>query len=121
MQQARSARNKALWSAAIVGALGLTALAGCTMVGDGLTGVKVRPADAIGCVKDCNDLYKTLYDQEQALHLTNIDACQALSEQDKGDCLATESARHGAAMDALGEGKEACQNDCHRQGSGIGG
>jgi len=102
-------------------ALGIVVLSGCTMIGDSLTGVEVQPADATSCVKDCNDLYKTLYDQEQKLHLTNIDACQALSEPDKDTCLSTEEARHGAAMDELSAGKEACQNDCHRQGSGIGG
>jgi hypothetical protein len=102
-------------------ALGIVVLSGCTMVGDGLTGVRARPSDATGCVKDCNDQYKTLYDQEQTLHLTNVDACQALSQPDKDDCLSAEAARHGAAMDALGDAKAACQNDCHRQGSGIGG
>src|SRR5262249_22983629 len=79
MQQARNARNRALGSAVMAAALGIVVLSGCTMVGDGLTGVKVRPADATNCVKDCNDIYRTLYDQEQKLHLTNIDACQALS------------------------------------------
>src|SRR5262245_38008047 len=121
MQQARSVRNKALGSALVAAALGIVAFTGCTMVGDGLTGVKMRAADATGCVKDCNDLYKTLDDKEQKLHLTNIKACQALSQPDKDDCLSAESARHTAAMDALGDGKEACQNDCHRQGSGVGG
>jgi len=121
MQQARHARNSALGSAVMAAALGIVVLSGCTMVGDGLTGVKARPADATTCVKDCNDLYKTLYDQEQKLHLTNIDACQALTEPDKDTCLASEDARHQAAMDELSTGKVECQNDCHRQGSGIGG
>jgi len=121
MQHARIARNKTLGSAFIAAALGIVALSGCTMMGDQLTGVKTRPADVNSCVKDCNDLYKTLYDQEQSLHLSNIDACQALSQPDKDDCLSAEAARHSAAMDALSDGKSACQNDCHRQGNGIGG
>ena len=121
MQQARNAPNRALGSAAMAAALGIVVLSGCTMVGDGLTGVKARAADVTSCVKDCNDLYKNLYDQEQKLHLTNVDACQALAQPDKDDCLSAEAARHGAAMDELSSGKEACQNDCHRQGSGIGG
>jgi len=121
MQQARTARNKALGSAVMAAALGIVALSGCTMVGDGLTGLKARASDTNSCVKDCNDTYKTLYDQEQNLHLSNIDACQALSQPDKAACLDAEDARHQAAMDALSAGKSACQNDCHRQGSGIGG
>jgi hypothetical protein len=122
MQQARSAPNKALWSAAIAGAfvIGLVALAGCTMMGDNLTGVKAHRSDTNSCIKDCNDRYKDLYSQEQALHLSNIDACQALSQPDKDACLAAEDARHQAAMEALGTGKVECQNNCHRQGSGLG-
>ena len=121
MQQARSVRNKALGCALLAAALGAVALSGCTMVSDGLTGVKTRPSDATSCVKDCNDLYKTLYEEEQKLHLTNVESCQALSQPDKDDCLSAESARHGAAMETLSDGKAACQNDCHRQGSGVGG
>jgi hypothetical protein len=102
-------------------ALGIVLLSGCTMVGDGLTGVKARPADVTSWVKDCNDLYANLYNQEQQLHLTNVDACQNLSQPDKGTCLSAEGARHSAAMDELSAAKLACQNDCHRQGSGIGG
>ena len=123
MQQARSAPNKALWSAAIAGALviALVVFAGCTMVGDDLMGMKAHRADVNSCVKDCNDQYKDLYSQEQALHLSDIDACQALSQPDKDACLSAEDARHEAAMEALTSGKTECQNDCHRQGAGIGG
>jgi hypothetical protein len=123
MQQAQLTRIKALWSGVMPAALGvsLLALAGCTMVGDGLTGVRVHRADVTSCVKDCNDRFKNLYSQEQQLHLTNVNNCQGLSQPDKDACLAAEDARHEAAMDALGAAKVECQNDCHRQGSGVGG
>jgi hypothetical protein len=121
MQQARSARNKALWVLACTLGLALIGVVGCTMVGDSLTGVTAHRADVTSCIKDCNDQYKVLYDQEQALHLANVNACQALSQPDKDACLAAEDARHQAAMDALNAGKTACQNNCHQQGSATAG
>jgi hypothetical protein len=106
----------------IVAALvAVVAVAGCTMMGDSLTGVKVNGTGPTTCVKQCNDLYKTLYNDEQKLHATNVEYCQTLSQPDKGTCLTAEDARHIAAKDALSVGKIDCQNNCHRQGSGSAG
>lgn len=119
MKQARLARISPLW---IVAALvAVLAIAGCTMIGDSLTGVRVDGSGPTSCVKQCNDLYKTLYSEEQKLHDTNVEYCQTLSQPDKGNCLAAETARHEAAKASLSAGKIECQNNCHRQGSGSAG
>jgi hypothetical protein len=112
--------TKSLWVLGAVAIVALIAFAGCTFVGDNVTGVKAG-AGPTTCVKQCNDLYKTLYDQEQKLHQTNVENCQALSQPDRGTCLTSEDARHQAAQAANGAGKIECQNNCHRQGSGSAG
>src|SRR5262245_66677308 len=121
MKQARPSRISTPWmfAALAVLAITLTALAGCTMVGDSLNGVKFKADGPTDCVKDCNDFYKVQYSEEQKLHQTHVDGCQDLDQPDKADCIATEDARHTAAMDALGAAKIECQNNCHRQGSGT--
>jgi acyl-[acyl carrier protein]--UDP-N-acetylglucosamine O-acyltransferase len=119
MKQAHA--PKAAWVLGAVVLLGLAALAGCTLIGDNITGVTTNGVGPTSCVKQCNDLYKTLYDQEQKLHQTNKEACQALAQPDKGNCLVAEDARHTAAQAALGDAKIDCQNNCHRQGTGSAG
>jgi len=107
----------------VLGALAIVALiafAGCTFVGDNITGVKAGVGPT-SCAKQCNDLYKNLYANEQKLHQTNVEACQALDQPARGDCLVAEDARHTAAQAALGANKIDCQNNCHRQGAGSAG
>ena len=107
--------------ATLLGVVSLT-LSQCTMVGDNLTGVGLNKGGPTTCIKQCNDLYKLLYDQEQKLHDTNVGACQALPQPGKNDCLNAESARHSAAKDALTQGKLDCQTGCqHEQGTGSAG
>jgi hypothetical protein len=106
--------------ATLLGAVSLT-LSQCTMVGDSLTGVDLNKGRPTTCIKQCNDLYKMLYDEEQKEHDTNMAACQVLPQPDKANCLAAEDARHTAAMAQLGQAKTDCQNDCHTQGTGSGG
>lgn len=118
MKQARSL--KSLWVLAAVAVLGLIAFAGCTLVGDNITGVQAGTGPTT-CVKQCNDFYKIEYAREQKLYQTNKEACLALSQPDKDTCLAAELARHQAAMSALGAAKIECQNNCHRQGTGSAG
>jgi hypothetical protein len=123
MKQARPSRTSTPWVFAALAALAiaLVALASCTMVGDSLNGIRMKAEGPTSCIKDCNDAYKTLYDEEQKLHAANVEACQSLAQPDKAACLTAEDARHTAAMDALGDGKIECQNNCHRQGSGTAG
>ena len=118
MKQAHA--PKVSWVLGAVLVLGLAALAGCTLIGDNLTGVTAGSGPTT-CIKQCNDLYKNLYNAEQKLHATNVEGCQALAQPGKGNCLAAEDARHTAAMVALGNAKIACQNNCHRQGTGSAG
>jgi hypothetical protein len=115
----RLTRISLLWIVAVV--VAVLAVAGCTMMGDNLTGVKVDGVGPTSCVKSCNDRYRTLYDDEQKLHATNVEYCQSLSQPEKGTCLVDETARHEAAKAALTAGKIDCQNNCHRQGSGSAG
>ncbi len=120
MKQARPSRTTTPRVVAAVAALAaITALASCTMVGEDLNGVRFKADGPTGCIQDCNSFYKSQFDAEQKLHDSNVEACQALPQPDKGDCLTAEDARHQAAMTALGAAKIECQNGCHRQGSGL--
>jgi hypothetical protein len=101
--------------------VGLAALAGCTMVGDHLTGVQLNGTGPTTCVKQCNDAYKLLYQEEQKRHQAAVEVCQQLAQPDKGTCLVAEDAVHQANKAALSQGKIDCQNNCHRQGSGSAG
>jgi len=118
MKQARLI--KSLWVLGAIAVLGLLAFAGCTFVGDNITGVQAG-AGPTTCVKQCNDFYAAQYKEEQKLHDGNNDLCNALSQPDKGNCLVAETARHEAAKAALASAKIECQNNCHRQGTGSAG
>lgn len=121
MHHARPPRSAPwnLGALACVAGLGLL-LAGCTLVSDRLTGVRLHGASG-ACIKDCNDQYKALYDDEQTLHAANLEGCLALPLEERGACLEAEGARHSAEMDRLGQDKLDCQNGCHSQGSGAAG
>jgi hypothetical protein len=110
----------------IVGALAvlvvaIAALAGCTMVGDHLTGVQVSGIGPTTCVKQCNDAYALLFKEEQKRHIAAKEACQQLPPTEAGACNVAEDAVHQANKAALTQGKLDCQNNCHRQGSGSAG
>lgn len=120
MQHARLNRlGRAALFAALLGVVALSL--SCTLVGDRLTGVDLNRNGPTTCIKQCNDQYKVLFDNEQKLHVQNNSACQALSQPAKDQCLADEKARHDARMAELGQAKIDCQNNCHHQGSGSSG
>jgi hypothetical protein len=122
MKQAQPSRNSTPTVLVVLAALAiLAALASCTLVGESMTGVKLKADGPTSCVKECNDLYKALYENEQKLHQSNVENCQTLAQPERTDCLEAESARHEAAKSALSEGKIDCQNSCHRQGAGVAG
>jgi len=112
--------TKSLWVLGAVAILALVAFAGCTLVGDNITGVGAGTGPT-SCVKQCNDFYAIQYKNEQKVHDANVEACQALAQPARGDCLVAETARHEAAKTALGAAKIDCQNNCHRQGTGSAG
>jgi hypothetical protein len=117
------ARHNRLRRAALLIALGVASitLSQCRMVGDNVTGVRLFRGQPTTCIKQCNDQYKLLFDEEQKLHQTNVENCQALAQPDQGTCLQAEEARHSAKMVELGQAKINCQNNCHHQGAGIAG
>jgi len=106
--------------AMMLGVVSLT-LTQCQLVGDKVNGVRLFKGQPTTCIKDCNDQFKILYDQEQKLHDTNNEYCQSLSQPDKDACLAAEVARHEARKAELGQAKIDCQNNCHHQGAGAAG
>jgi len=118
MKQAHA--PKVSWVLGAVALLGVLALAGCTLIGDNITGVKTGVGPT-SCVKQCNDLFKGLYAEEQKLHDTNNNICQSGPQAERAACLEAETARHEAAKAALSSGKIDCQNNCHRQGTGSAG
>ena len=108
---------------ALVVALGIVSLTvtQCRIVGDNATGVRLFRGQPTTCIKDCNDAYKILFDEEQKLHQTNVENCQTLVDPARTECLEAEEARHTARMLELGQAKVDCQNNCHHQGAGTAG
>ncbi len=136
MQQVRPRPNvPRIPTGVLAGLLGLALLivVGCTQVGDNLTGVQLNRGRPTTCIKQCNDLYKMLYDDEQKAHAEakeQCDAvnCAALPKADQQACIdarqacqQAEAARHEAEMDRLSQAKKDCQDNCHRQGTGSAG
>lgn len=119
--------------ALLADAFAIMLVVGCVQVGDNLTGVDLSKGRPTTCIKQCNDLYKQLYDDEQKAHaeakaLCDAVNCSALPKAQQRACLAArqacqaaEAARHQAAQDALNQGKIDCQSNCHHQGSGTAG
>lgn len=94
-------------------------LSQCRMVSDGvvapgLGSLAQKPAQ--DCLRDCQAVYQTAQDAEQALHKQLIKACGSDTT-----CIANEDARHDAAMAQLAADRKACFDRCHHQGGGGGG
>lgn len=104
----------------VVAAAAMTLLLSqCRMVTDAVEPGHVgtlaqKPAQ--DCMRDCQAVYQTAQDAEQALHKANIKACN-----DDPVCIANEDARHDAAMAQLAADRKACFDTCHHQGGGSGG
>ena len=101
--------------------LGLVGAAGCTMIGDSVTGVSLSKQEVGACVSDCAKAANDAMESEQTLHQTNVDRCLELSEPDKGPCLNAEGARHSDAVQQIADRRRECQGGCHHQGSGAAG
>ena len=99
-----------------------TALVQCTMTGDRVAGVNLSRLTATGCIQQCNDLYATLYKQEQQRHQVAVAECLKIQDNAlRNACQQTEAGVHAARMDELSSGKLACQDGCHVQGAGSSG
>ena len=93
-------------------------LSQCRMVSDGVVApgpgaLAQKPAQ--DCLRDCQAVYQTAQDAEQALHKQNIQACGS-----DLTCIANEDARHDAVMAQLAADRKACFDRCHHQGGGSG-
>lgn len=104
----------------VVAAAAMTLLLSqCRMVSDS---VSPRNVGTLGqkpsqdCMRDCQAVYQTNQNAEQALHKQLIQACAGDST-----CIANETARHDAAMAQLAANRKACFDNCHHQGGGGGG
>ena len=107
MQHARPNRlRRAVVYAALATLLGVVSLtlSQCTMVGDSLTGVGLNKGRPTTCIKQCNDLYKLLFAQEQKLFLQNQEICLGLPQPDKDACLAAEAVRYWRGDGPFGPG-----------------
>jgi hypothetical protein len=109
--------------ALLVALLGVAtmALTRCTMTGDNITGVGLDRSAPTTCIKQCNDTYALLFKNEEKRHQAAKDYCQSLPATEQGPCNVAEDAVHIANKDALTAGKIACQDGCHRSGTGSAG
>jgi len=114
-------RRDLMIRAVSVALLGLVGAAGCTMVGDNLTGVSLDKKQIVSCIANCNDVAQAAKELEQKTHNENISACQALPQDQQNACMDEESARHVDAVQGVQEIKKDCQNNCHKQGRGNAG
>ncbi len=115
------ARHAIVFGTVALAAAGPILLAGCTMVGDTLTGLSAVRAGPSQCLKACIQSHDELVQAEAGLHQSRIRACQQVPERQRGECVAAEAARHGAAMARISAGRRECMNQCHHQGSGSAG
>ena len=113
-------RGPALRAIAIA-VFGLVGAAGCTMVGESLTGVSLNKQQFENCIKGCNDQARAAMESEQRTHHENVEACLELSDGSKGACLDAEGARHSATVEEIQDGRKDCKGNCHHQGRGNAG
>ncbi len=95
----------------------IVTLSQCRNIADQVVGVSAGGwANAASCVSACATAYADSNRAESAIHVANVQACA-------GDetCLATEEARHEAAVARIAAGRTDCINGCHHQGAGRGG
>lgn len=89
----------------------------CKSVTDNVLVPRQAATETANCVSDCAHKANDAMRAESDLHVANEHACKG------GDpaCHQREAARHQAAVDAIQERRQACQNNCHHQGGGSGG
>jgi hypothetical protein len=85
-------------------------LSQCRMVTDRLTGV--QPLNhRLDCAERCRDIYRISIIIENAIHQIRVHICH-----NNASCLATEQARHQAALARIEQNRINCLQDCHNQG-----
>ena len=101
-------------------AMALT-IASCTQVGDSITGVTLSRTATSTCLGECRTEYNDATSAERKRHQAQDEVCKSLPSEVRGECLAAEDDLHRSVMDQLKADLVDCQNNCHRQGGGIGG
>jgi hypothetical protein len=98
---------------AVVLAFTSLTLSQCRSVADRVTGVQPLTTSSTTCVDRCRDIYRISIIIENAIHRIKEQIC-------RGDaaCLASEAARHQAALNKIEQNRIACLADCHNQGGG---
>jgi len=105
-------RRVASFSAlAVILAFTSITLTQCRMVADRITGVQPLSSSSFSCADRCRDIYKISIIIENAIHQIKLQICH-------GDaaCIATENARHTAALAKIEANRTACLQNCHNQG-----
>src|SRR6266850_3329710 len=92
-----------VWAAAVFLNLGLVC---------GVTPAKTHPNN---CTANCSHQYNASMRAESNLHVANVQACGSHQL-----CKATETTRHEGAMKSIQAGRDLCQDQCPRPGSGTG-
>jgi len=87
----------------------------CKSVADNVLSSRQGAQETQNCISDCAHAANESLRVESDLHVTNVHACAGDSQ-----CLATEEARHEAAVNAIQDQRKACQEACRHQGGGSG-
>ena len=105
------------WVLFTLAALALAAaVVTCKSVTDNVLGTRVGAVGAANCMSECAHAANDRIRAESELHVANVHACKG-----DADCQAREEVRHQAAVNAIQDGRKACQSNCHHQGGGNGG
>ena len=117
MHRARHKNHLTYFALAAVVA-GLVALAGCTMVGDSVTGVSLEKNKAASCIKKCPKKNASALKKENKRHADAIKKCNKVTPRhnDTAACLAAEDALHASKLAGIDSEFANCLNNCHRQG-----
>ncbi len=101
---------------------GAALLAGCTMVRENVTGVRVSTALPTDCVRACDQVFLSGLANETRKSLQNLENCKLLPTADQREaCVRAELARYQAAVQVLYAARLECINGCHAQGAGTAG
>jgi hypothetical protein len=114
------ARHKSLLTHAVLAAAvaGFVALAGCTMVGDSVTGVSLLKNKTASCIKKCNKKNASALKKENKRHADALKKCAKVTPRhhDSAACMAAEDALHDQKLAVIEAELHQCLNACHRQG-----
>jgi hypothetical protein len=103
-----------LFAAAAVAIIAM--ISTCRSIPDNVLGAREGANETANCISDCAHSANEAIRVESDRHVEAVHACDG-----DATCLAQEDARHTAAVDAIQDGRKACQENCRHQGGGKGG